>query len=164
MPLRIGFRKSGFQETRDDLVKIRERADREVIEATRDMVNRQYQEMRENINRTSGSGTRGFHTYETIEQEVERLGFAEAEGVAGTSDEIALILQYGSRPHRIPREGSPTRALSFVWRGARRIFHHVNHPGTRAYRWMEQASSEAEAYKRQRWHKAARHILYGEEY
>jgi hypothetical protein len=145
---------------------MRRRADLEVPQATEDMIDRVHDLMVETINKTP-AGTprqegRPFHTWQTIEHDSEKTGFAEAEGASGTNDFIALILQHGSRPHVI--EPKNAKALRFAQNGRMVFYRRVNHPGTRAYRWLDRAVMMADAYNRQRWHKAARRILYGEEY
>jgi hypothetical protein len=56
-------------------------------------------------------------------------GGSHVEGHFGSSDLIAWILEFGSRPHRITaRSGG-----ALHWAGARHPVRYVNHPGTRPY-------------------------------
>jgi len=77
-----------------------------------------------NINKRTGQ------TALTINERIVGGG-SHVEGRWGSSDNVALILEKGSRAHRIPGSfGIPQG----VW-----------HPGTRPYRWLERSGAPAGA-------------------
>lgn len=87
----------------------------------------------------------------------------------GTDDPIAEILEFGSRPHvirptpeRRARYASENRrgpALRFRI-GARVIYRaSVNHPGTRAYRWLERSGNITEPLSKMAFDRSVGRVL-----
>lgn len=90
-------------------------------------------------------------------------------GAVGSNDEIAEILERGSAPHvirpkpervaRYAAEGKRGPALRFRI-GARTIYRaYVNHPGTRAYRWLERSGTRTEPLSKMAFDRAVGRVL-----
>lgn len=88
--------------------------------------------------------SRPFATEETIQLVMPFWdGAGRVRGMVISDDQIAAILELGSEAHVIsPRVA---RALKFRLQGRTVFATHVNHPGTRAYRWLERAGIETQA-------------------
>ena len=75
----------------------------------------------------------------TIEQLVVGAGTSHVTGYVGSDDQIALILELGSRPHVI----TPTVKKALWWPGLSRPVSSVRHPGTIPYLWLTRSGPPA---------------------
>lgn len=75
-------------------------------------------------------------TRATIRSEVQKIP-GGARGWVGTDDEVARILEYGTRAHIIEAKGA--KALRFISNGREYFAQNVFHPGTPEYAWMLRA-------------------------
>lgn len=85
------------------------------------------------INRDTG------RTAQTIEQLVIGNGTSHVTGYVGSDDQIAIILEFGSRAHVI----TPTVKQALWWEGLPHPVASVQHPGTMPYLWLTRSGERA---------------------
>lgn len=131
-----------------ELLLVPSRLDAAMLRATQESTEQVYQASLRTINRDTG------RTAGTVHRDVRSGPGGEVVGRVYSDDKVAVILEKGSKPHEIaPTEdrlaayaaarasGAEVHHPTLRFRVGGRVIYRrrVDHPGTRAYRWLERA-------------------------